>query len=45
VVDASRALFRGDFGDGDVLLGTGIAVALGALLAYWGSRTFARQSA
>ena len=45
VVDASRALFRGDFGDGEVLLGTGIAVALGALLAWWGARTFARQSA
>ena len=45
VVDASRAMFRGDFGDGDVLLGTGIAIALGALLALWGSRTFARQSA
>jgi ABC-2 type transport system permease protein len=45
VVDATRALFRGDFGDGDVLLGAGIAVALGALLAFWGARTFARQSA
>lgn len=45
IVDACRALFRGDFGDGDVLLGTGIALALGALLALWGSRTFARQSA
>ncbi len=45
VVDAARALFRGDFGDSDVLLGTGIAVALGALLAVWGARTFARQSA
>lgn len=45
VVDAARALFRGDFGDGDVLLGSGIALALGALLAFWGARTFARQSA
>jgi ABC-2 type transport system permease protein len=45
VVDASRALFRGDFSDGEVYLGTGIACALGALLALWGSRTFARQSA
>jgi ABC-2 type transport system permease protein len=45
VVDATRALFRGDFGDGDVLLGTGIALVLGALLALWGARTFARQSA
>jgi ABC-2 type transport system permease protein len=45
VVDATRALFRGDFGDSDVLLGTGIALALGALLAVWGARTFARQSA
>jgi ABC-2 type transport system permease protein len=45
VVDASRSLFHGDFGDGDVLLGTAIACALGALLAWWGARTFARQSA
>jgi ABC-2 type transport system permease protein len=45
VVDASRALFRGDFTDGDVLLGVGISITLSALLALWGSRTFARQSA
>src|SRR4051795_1616383 len=36
VVDASRAMFRGDFGDSEVLLGTGIAIVLGALLALWG---------
>lgn len=45
VVDAARALFRGDFGDSEVWLGTGIACALGGLLAWWGARTFARQSA
>jgi ABC-2 type transport system permease protein len=45
VVDGTRALFRGDFGDGDVLLGVGIAIALSALLAWWGTRTFQRQSA
>jgi ABC-2 type transport system permease protein len=45
VVDGSRSLFRGDFGDGDVLLGAAIAVALSALLAIWGARVFQRQSA
>jgi ABC-2 type transport system permease protein len=45
VVDGTRALFRGDFGDGDVLLGIAIAVALSALLAWWGARIFQRQSA
>ncbi|HEY6888093.1 MAG TPA: ABC transporter permease [Solirubrobacter sp.] len=45
VVDGSRSLFRGDFGDGDVLLGAGIAIALSALLAAWGTRVFQRQSA
>jgi ABC-2 type transport system permease protein len=45
VVDGTRSLFRGDFGDGDVLLGAGIAVALSALLAWWGARVFQRQSA
>ena len=45
VVDGTRSLFRGDFGDGDVLLGVAIAVVLSALLAVWGSRVFQRQSA
>ncbi|MEA2169248.1 MAG: type transport system permease protein [Solirubrobacteraceae bacterium] len=45
VVDGTRSLFQGDFGDGDVWLGVGIAVALSALLAYWGARVFQRQSA
>jgi ABC-2 type transport system permease protein len=45
VVDGTRSLFRGDFGDADVLLGAGIALALSALLAWWGTRIFQRQSA
>ncbi len=45
VVDATRALFRGDFGNGDVLLGGVLTVVLGGLLAWWGTRTFQRQSA
>jgi ABC-2 type transport system permease protein len=45
VVDGTRSLFRGDFGDSDVLLGAGIAIALSALLAWWGTRVFQRQSA
>ena len=45
VVDGTRSLFRGDFGDGDVLLGIVIALALSALLAWWGARVFQRQSA
>lgn len=45
VVDGTRSLFRGDFGNADVLLGAGTAVALSALLAWWGARIFQRQSA
>jgi ABC-2 type transport system permease protein len=45
VVDATRAMFRGDWGDNDVWIGALVTVALGALLAWWGTRTFARQSA
>jgi ABC-2 type transport system permease protein len=45
VLDATRALFRGDFGNGDVLWGLAVTIVLGALLAAWGTRTFQRQSA
>ncbi len=45
VVDATRALFRGDFSDRYVWIGALVTVVLGALLAWWGSRTFQRQSA
>jgi ABC-2 type transport system permease protein len=44
VVDATRALFRGDFGDRYVWIGALVTVTLGALLGWWGTRTFARQS-
>src|SRR5699024_10128000 len=36
VVDANRALFRGDIGDSDVWIGVAIAIALTVLLAWWG---------
>ena len=45
IVDATRALFRGHFGDHHVWVGALVTVALGALLAWWGTRTFQRQSA
>jgi ABC-2 type transport system permease protein len=45
IVDATRALFRGDFTDTHVWVGTLVALALAALLAWWGTRTFQRQSA
>jgi ABC-2 type transport system permease protein len=45
VVDGSRALFRGDLGDSSVWVAALIVVALAALLAWFGGRTFARQSA
>lgn len=45
VVDATRALFRGDFGDRHVWVGALVAVGLAGLLAWWGTRTFQRQSA
>jgi ABC-2 type transport system permease protein len=45
VVDASRAMFRGDFADHSVWVGLLVTVALGGLLAWWGTRTFQRQSA
>ena len=45
VVDATRALFRGDFADAHVWIGALVTLALGALLAWWGTRTFQRQSA
>jgi len=45
VVDATRSLFRGDVGNANVLWGVGVTIALSALLAWWGTRTFQRQSA
>jgi ABC-2 type transport system permease protein len=45
VVDGTRSLFAGDFGNTDVWVGALIALALAALLAVWGARVFQRQSA
>jgi len=45
VVDATRALFHGHFGVSSVGWGVGVTVALAALLAWWGTRTFQRSSA
>lgn len=45
VVDANRALFRGDLGDRHVWIGVLVTLALSALLAWWGARTFQRQNA
>lgn len=45
IVDGTRSLFHGQFAAGNVALGAGIAVALSALLAFWGARVFQRQSA
>ncbi|NHC45155.1 ABC transporter permease [Motilibacter aurantiacus] len=45
VIDATRALFRGDFGQADVAVGVAVTVALTALLSWWGARAFQRQSA
>lgn len=45
VVDGTRSLFAGDFGDADVWVGAAVALALAALLAWWGARVFQRQSA
>jgi ABC-2 type transport system permease protein len=45
IVDAERALFRGDLGDPAVLFGAGATAALLALGLTWGIRTFHRESA
>jgi ABC-2 type transport system permease protein len=45
VVDATRALFRGDWSNHNVWIGALVTIALGALLGWWGTRTFQRQSA
>jgi ABC-2 type transport system permease protein len=45
VVDATRALFRGDWGDQSVWVGALVTIVLAALLAWWGTRMFQRQSA
>ncbi|MCU1677166.1 MAG: type transporter, partial [Frankiales bacterium] len=45
VVDATRAMFQGHFDAAGIAWGVGLAIAMAALLAYWGTRTFQRQSA
>jgi ABC-2 type transport system permease protein len=45
IVEAERALFRGDVGDPAVLIGVGVTAALTALCLTWGIRTFHRESA
>ena len=45
IVEAERALFRGDLGDPAVLIGVGVTAALAALCLTWGIRTFHRESA
>jgi len=44
-LDALRALFRGDYGDGDIVTGTAFTVAVAVLLTWWGSRQFQKSSA
>ncbi|MGI8664541.1 MAG: ABC transporter permease [Jatrophihabitans sp.] len=44
VVDATRSLFRGDLSDSHVWIGSLVTVVMGVLLAWWGTRTFQRQS-
>jgi len=43
-LDGMRDLFRGDFTSSDVALGSLLTLALAALLSWWGSRAFARNS-
>ncbi len=45
VVDAERAIFRGDFGGSVVIVGIVVALALVAVMVGWGVRTFQRESA
>lgn len=45
LVEAVRAAFVGDYGDGSVLLGTGVALALAAAALTLGTRLFTRAGA
>ncbi len=45
IVEAERALFRGDLGDPAVLVGAGVTAVLTTLCLTWGIRTFQRESA
>jgi ABC-2 type transport system permease protein len=43
-LDGMRALFRGEVTSSDVALGAAFSLVLAALLTWWGSRAFARNS-
>jgi ABC-2 type transport system permease protein len=45
LVDAERALFRGELASATVLVGVVVAIALTAVTVGWGVRTFRRESA
>ncbi len=45
VVDAERAIFRGDFSGSVVVVGIVVAIALVVVMVGWGVRTFQRESA
>jgi ABC-2 type transport system permease protein len=44
LVDASRSLFAGSFGDSEVLIGIVVTALATGLLAWWGTRVFQRSS-
>jgi ABC-2 type transport system permease protein len=45
IVDAVRDMFSGNYTGGDILWGTGWAVALCALAVWWGTATFRKENA
>lgn len=45
LVDATRALFRGDLASADIGIGVAVTVGLTVALSWWGARAFQRSSA
>jgi ABC-2 type transport system permease protein len=45
IVDAARDAFTGDLGSSEVLVGTGMAVAIFALSLWWGTTVFSKENA